>query len=319
MKLHVETAGEGPDVVLLHGWGMHSGIWGEFAHQLAMRCRVPIVYLVDSAGARITEQVRMFPGRRLLICAGSATRTGRRARSPCPTRSRSRRPRSMSVSDLEALLRRTLVVPVLVIESVETAVPLAKLKLIEIPVGGLDCKACSLAAYEAIYKIEGVERVTVGDHVVLVLAPSCGRCTACRAGRPNFCELGGRNAAEGSLFDGTSRLSANGTRLNHFNSVSGFAERAVVPESTAIPVRQDVPLESLALVGCAVLTGYGAVIRTARVAPGSSVAVWGCGGVGLNIVQTARLAGAGTIVAVDVSEERLDAARRFASPLTEIA
>jgi S-(hydroxymethyl)glutathione dehydrogenase / alcohol dehydrogenase len=157
----------------------------------------------------------------------------------------------------------------------------------------------------------GVERVEVGDHVVLVLAPSCGRCAACRAGRPNFCELGGRNAAEGTLFDGTSRLSANGTRLNHFNSVSAFAEYAVVPESTAIPVRKDVALEAVALVGCAVLTGYGAVVRTAAVRPGSSVAVWGCGGVGLNIIQTARLAGARTVVAVDVSDEKLEAARRF--------
>jgi S-(hydroxymethyl)glutathione dehydrogenase/alcohol dehydrogenase len=157
----------------------------------------------------------------------------------------------------------------------------------------------------------GVERVEEGDHVVLVLAPSCGRCAACRAGRPNFCEQAWQNGAEGTLSDGTSRLSANGRQLNHFNSVSAFSEYAVVPESAAIPVRRDVPLESLALVGCGVLTGYGAVVRTAQVTPGSSVAVWGCGGVGLNVVQTARLAGAGTIVAVDAVEEKLEAARRL--------
>jgi S-(hydroxymethyl)glutathione dehydrogenase / alcohol dehydrogenase len=156
-----------------------------------------------------------------------------------------------------------------------------------------------------------VARVANDDHVVLVLAPSCGRCTACRAGNPNFCQRGGQNAAEGTLSDGTSRLSVNGTRLNHFNSVSTFAEYAVVPESAAIPVRGDVPLRSLALVGCAVLTGYGAVVRTAGVRPGSSVAVWGCGGVGLNIVQTARLVGGGTVVAVDVSQEKLMTAERL--------
>jgi S-(hydroxymethyl)glutathione dehydrogenase / alcohol dehydrogenase len=111
--------------------------------------------------------------------------------------------------------------------------------------------------------------------------------------------------------DGTSRLSTNGTRLNHFNSISAFAEYAVVPESAAIPIRRDVPLEVAALVGCAVLTGYGSVVRTAGVGAGASVAVWGCGGVGLNVVQTARLVGAAVIVAVDVNEEKLAAAERL--------
>jgi S-(hydroxymethyl)glutathione dehydrogenase/alcohol dehydrogenase len=161
-----------------------------------------------------------------------------------------------------------------------------------------------------------VERVQEGDHVVLVLAPSCGCCDACRRGKPNFCELGERNAADGTLFDGTSRLSLNGARLNHFNSISSFAEHAVVPESAAIPVRRDVSLQAAALVGCAVLTGYGAVVRTAGVQAGSSVAVWGCGGVGLNIAQTARLAGASTIVAVDVSREKLEAAERLGATHT---
>ena len=157
----------------------------------------------------------------------------------------------------------------------------------------------------------GVKRVSAGDHVVLALAPSCGRCQACRGGMPNFCEVGGRNAATGTLFDGTSRLSADGTGLNHFNSVSSFAEYAVVPESVAIPVRRDVPLEVAALVGCAVITGYGAVVRTAAVAPGSTVAVWGCGGIGLSIVQAARVCGAAQIVALDVADEKLAAAERL--------
>jgi S-(hydroxymethyl)glutathione dehydrogenase/alcohol dehydrogenase len=162
----------------------------------------------------------------------------------------------------------------------------------------------------------GVERVRRGDHVVLVLAPSCGRCSACRRGRPNFCELGGRSAARGTLFDGTSRLSVDGAGLHHFNSISSLAEYAVVPESAAVPIRRDVPLEVAALVGCAVLTGYGAVVRTAAVEPGATVAVWGCGGIGLNVVQTARLAGAAAVVAVDVSEEKLAAAERLGATHT---
>lgn len=157
----------------------------------------------------------------------------------------------------------------------------------------------------------GVERLAPGDHVVLALVPSCGRCRPCRQGRPNFCEPGRRMAATGTLADGTSRLSVDGTELHHFNSVSSLAEHAVVPESVAVAIRRDVPLEIAALFGCAVITGYGAVVNTARVEPGSSVAVWGCGGVGLNIVQAARLAGAATIVAVDVSRERLETAARF--------
>jgi S-(hydroxymethyl)glutathione dehydrogenase/alcohol dehydrogenase len=157
----------------------------------------------------------------------------------------------------------------------------------------------------------GVEHLEPGDHVVLALVPSCGRCRPCRRGRPNFCELGGRMAATGTLADGTSRLSVNGTTLHHFNSVSSLAEHAVVPESAAVAIRRDVPLEIAALFGCAVVTGYGAVVNTARVAPGSSVAVWGCGGVGLNVVQAARLAGAATIVAIDVDREKLAAAARF--------
>ena len=158
---------------------------------------------------------------------------------------------------------------------------------------------------------EGVERLRPGDHVVLALVPSCGRCRPCREGRRNFCELGGRMAATGTLADGTSRLSANGHELHHFNSVSSLAEHAVVPESVAVPIRRDVPLDVAALMGCAVITGFGAVVNTARVQAGSTIAVWGCGGVGLNCVQAARIAGAATIAAVDVNPEKLKAAERL--------
>jgi S-(hydroxymethyl)glutathione dehydrogenase/alcohol dehydrogenase len=155
----------------------------------------------------------------------------------------------------------------------------------------------------------GVRSPAPGDHVVLALVPSCGECAQCRRGLPNFCELGARMAATGTLADGTSRLSLNGTTLHHFNSVSSFAGHAVVPASVAVKIRADVPLEMTALIGCAVLTGCGAVANTAGVEEGATVAVWGCGGVGASIVQGARLAGAGQIVAVDVRPEKLALAR----------
>jgi S-(hydroxymethyl)glutathione dehydrogenase/alcohol dehydrogenase len=157
----------------------------------------------------------------------------------------------------------------------------------------------------------GVRRVVPGDHVVLALVPSCGECETCRRGRPNFCELAGRMSAGGTLADGTSRLSLGGETIHHFNAVSSFAEYAVVPESVAVPIRQDVPLDVMALVGCAALTGWGAVTRIAGVEPGASVAVVGCGGVGLAIVQAARIAGAARIVAIDTQPEKLELAERL--------
>lgn len=164
-----------------------------------------------------------------------------------------------------------------------------------------------------------VARVRPGDHVVLALVPSCGDCEECRRGRPNFCELGGRMAAAGTLADGTSRLSCGSEELHHFNSVSSFAEYAVVPESVAVPIRQDVPLDAAALVGCAALTGWGAVMRTAAVEPEASVAVWGCGGVGLSVIQSARLAGAAPIVAVDTRPEKLELAEKLGATATVVA
>jgi S-(hydroxymethyl)glutathione dehydrogenase/alcohol dehydrogenase len=118
-------------------------------------------------------------------------------------------------------------------------------------------------------------------------------------------------AASGTLADGTSRLSVDGKILRHFNAVSSFADHAVVPESVAVKVRPDVPLAPLALLGCAALTGWGAVWNTAAVEPGSKVAVWGCGGVGLNVVQAARHAGAAQVVAIDVRPEKLVVAREL--------
>jgi S-(hydroxymethyl)glutathione dehydrogenase / alcohol dehydrogenase len=162
----------------------------------------------------------------------------------------------------------------------------------------------------------GVEHLEAGDHVVLALVPSCGVCRPCREGRRNFCQLAGKMSETGTLADGTSRVSVNGTQLHHFNAVSSFSEYAVVPVSTAVRIRRDIALEVAALCGCAVITGYGAVVRTARVEPESSVAVWGCGGVGLNVVQGARLAGAAAIVAVDTRAEKLELARKLGATET---
>ena len=158
----------------------------------------------------------------------------------------------------------------------------------------------------------GVTSLSPGDHVVLSWVPACGRCRYCRRGRPAQCQLAAEVVAPGGvLHDGTSRLRIGGEPAYHYLGVSSFAERAVVPESGAIRVRRDAPLELAALVGCAVATGVGAVRNTANVPPGSCVAVIGCGGVGLSCVQGARLAGAARIVAVDVVADKLTVAWRL--------
>ena len=159
---------------------------------------------------------------------------------------------------------------------------------------------------------EGVTTLAVGDHVVLSWVPPCGECRYCRAGHEARCQKVATVVAPlGVLFDGTSRLSLGGETLHHYLGVSSFAEEVVVPASGAVKVRDDAPLDVVAVVGCAVATGVGAVLNTAAVEPGSTVAVIGCGGVGLNVVQGARLAGAERIVAIDVRPEKTQLALQF--------
>ena len=160
----------------------------------------------------------------------------------------------------------------------------------------------------------GVEAVRPGDHVVLLFAPACGHCRYCDSGRPHLCEM--RYRVRGKMPDGTTRLRRGDQELHHFTCVSSWAEQAVVPESGVLPIGKDVPLTIAALLGCAVTTGVGAVVNTARVRPGSSVAVFGLGGVGLNVVQGARIAGAVMIIGVDLLDHRLEAARRFGATHT---
>ncbi|MDH4159426.1 MAG: Zn-dependent alcohol dehydrogenase [Actinomycetota bacterium] len=159
---------------------------------------------------------------------------------------------------------------------------------------------------------EGVETLSPGDHVVLSWYAPCGACARCRLGRETQCLTNGRVvAAGGVLFDGTSRLSRDGATVHHYLGVSSFAEQAVVPATGAIAVRRDAPLDLAALVGCAVATGVGAVIHAAKVEPGATVVVIGTGGVGLSVVQGARVAGAARIVAVDLLASKLAAASRL--------
>lgn len=158
----------------------------------------------------------------------------------------------------------------------------------------------------------GVTHLVEGDHVVLSWVAPCGTCRYCQAGHEARCSLVATVVAPGGvLHDGTSRLSLGDEKLHHYLGVSSFAEEAVVPASGAIKVRDDAPLDLIAIVGCAVATGVGAVVNTAAVEPGAHVAVIGCGGVGLSVVQGARLAGAARIVAVDVRMEKTALARRL--------
>ena len=158
----------------------------------------------------------------------------------------------------------------------------------------------------------GVDDLEPGDHVVLSWVPGCGECRACQAGRPAQCALVASVVATGgTLYDGTTRLSNERGQIHHYLGVSSYAEQVVVPRSGAVKVRKDAPLEDIAIVGCAIATGVGAVRNTAGVQPGSTVAVIGCGGVGLACVQGARLAGASRIVAVDVVAEKLELASKL--------
>ncbi len=145
----------------------------------------------------------------------------------------------------------------------------------------------------------GNRDVRPGDHVVLSFVPSCGRCADCAGGEPILCEAAAAANGSGTLLRGGTRLQAAGEEVHHHLGVSAFSERIVVDRASAVVVDPSVPLELAALFGCAVVTGAGAVLHTARVRPGDSVAVFGLGGVGLAAVMAAALAGASPLVAID--------------------
>ncbi len=167
------------------------------------------------------------------------------------------------------------------------------------------------AAGEVVEVGKGVTDLVPGDHVVMIFVPSCGHCLPCMEGRPALCEPGAQSNGAGTLLSGARRLHMSGKAVNHHMGVSAFAEYAVCARPSLVKIDRDLPLEEAALFGCAVLTGVGAVVNTARVAPGSSVAVVGLGGVGLNALLGAIAAGAERIVAVDVLDDKLAFARQL--------
>lgn len=157
----------------------------------------------------------------------------------------------------------------------------------------------------------GVTALVPGDHVALNWAPSCGYCFYCLHERPSLCETYVEPIWAGTMMDGTTRLSKDGAPVYHFSATACFAERTVVPQECCVPLPPDVPLNIAALIGCAVTTGVGAVLNTAKVKAGSSVAVFGAGGVGLSIIMGARLSGATQIIAVDTNETKCALAYQF--------
>jgi S-(hydroxymethyl)glutathione dehydrogenase/alcohol dehydrogenase len=156
---------------------------------------------------------------------------------------------------------------------------------------------------------DGVKHVAPGDRVAFCIVPSCRECPECRRGRLNLCSRAGESSVRGTLLDGTSRLRRpDGTPLQHALLTACFAERVVVAAASAVPLPSQLPLWQAALLGCGVVTGFGAVRNAAKVADGESVAVIGCGGVGLHVLAAARLAGARPLIAVDRDPAKLELA-----------
>ena len=158
---------------------------------------------------------------------------------------------------------------------------------------------------------EGVTSVKPGDHVIPLYTAECRQCKFCKSGKTNLCQAVRATQGKGLMPDGTSRFSYNGQSLFHYMGTSTFSEYTVVPEISLAVIDPDAPLEKVCLLGCGVTTGIGAVLNTAKVTPGSTVAVFGLGGIGLAVVQGAVMAGAGRIIGVDTNPGKFDLARRM--------
>ncbi|WP_293330982.1 S-(hydroxymethyl)glutathione dehydrogenase/class III alcohol dehydrogenase [Microcoleus sp. CAWBG58] len=157
----------------------------------------------------------------------------------------------------------------------------------------------------------GVTSVKKGDRVIPLYTPECRNCSYCLSGKTNLCQAIRLTQGQGVMPDGTSRFSINGEKIFHYMGTSTFANYTVLPEIAVAKIRDDAPFDKVCLIGCGVTTGIGAVINTAKVEPGSNVVVFGLGGVGLNVIQAARLVGANMIVGVDMNPHKRAMAEKF--------
>src|SRR6478609_2913980 len=157
----------------------------------------------------------------------------------------------------------------------------------------------------------GVTSVKKGDHVIPLYTPECRQCKSCTSHKTNLCTSIRATQGQGVMPDGTSRFSIGGKKIHHYMGCSSFANHTVLPEIAVAKVRPDAPFDKICYIGCGVTTGIGAVIFTAKVEPGANVVVFGLGGIGLNVVQGARLAGADKIIGVDLNPAREAVARKF--------
>lgn len=213
------------------------------------------------------------------------------------------------------------------IETVELGEPQTNEVLIKIEAAGLCHSDLSVIngsrprpmpmalGHEAAGKIvqtgPNVTNFTKGDHVVCTFIPSCGHCIPCQEGRPALCENGAASNGEGEMLEGGRRFDEENETIYHHLGVSGFADYAVVSTHSIVKVDKEIPFEKVAIFGCAVITGIGAVMNTAQIRPGSNVAVIGLGGVGLSAIIGAKLAGANEIIALDINQDKFEIAKQL--------
>lgn len=214
------------------------------------------------------------------------------------------------------------------IEEVDLAEPKAGEVLVKIVASGVchtDAYTLSGADPEGIFPVilghegggivealgEGVTSLEVGDHVIPLYIPECGECKFCLSGKTNLCQRLRETQGKGLMPDGTSRFSKDGKAIYHYMGTSTFAEYTVLPEISLVKVSKEAPLDKVCLLGCGVTTGIGAVLNTAKVESGATVAVFGLGGIGLSVIQGAKMAGAKEIIAVDINPSKFDLAKSF--------
>jgi len=177
------------------------------------------------------------------------------------------------------------------------------------PEGAFPCVLGHEGGCEVLECGPGVKSLAPGDHVIPLYIPECGECEYCRSTRTNLCQSIASTVWTGYMPDGTRRFSKNGTPIFHYMGCSTFSEYTVVPEIALAKINKAAPLEKVCLLGCGVTTGIGAVLNTAKVEPGASVAVFGLGGIGLSVIQGAVMAQAGRIIAVDVNPDKFAMAK----------